>query len=248
LSGDIVTIATCVADERLSDPSNTTRLFRVFLATEGMAAKAAEHIQSRGAQKTALVYINDDYGRATAQSFKTFFLAKADHSVIEETFTLLEKDFRTQWAKLLLEEPSAVFLIGYGPGYFAALNQLRETSYSGMIIADWSLTDPAYILATGGLHSNTEVVAVEWKKGFESAYRSKYGQAGSYVLSGYAHASLDMAWRAYSASDKTIDDFSRQLSSLSNIDTVMGLVTIENNGGVSADYIVLPQTNMMGVK
>lgn len=248
LTGDVLAVATCVADTRLSDPSDQSRLFRVFLGADGMGETAAKHISGSGAKKTAVVYINDDYGRSVAESFKKHYLELPQNSIIEESFGLMDKDFRTSWSKLLQSKPDAVFVAGYGPGYFTVLNQLRETDYQGLIVTDWSLTDPVYIKATNGVRNGTKVVAVQWSPEFETSYREKYGETGSFVLSGYAHASLEMVWQAYSSSDKSVPDLAKKFSELRDSETAMGRIRILPTGGVSADYTIFTLKDMNLIK
>lgn len=238
LSGKSLAVATCVADPSLSDARDQTKLFRVFLGADGMGETAAAYITRSGAKATAVVYINDDYGRACLNSFKQKYLTSSQYSVVEESFGLMDKDFRTSWVKLLQTKPDAIFVCGYGPGYFAVLNQLRDTEYAGLIVTDWSLTDPGYMKATSGVRNGTKVIAVGWSPEFESSYKTRYGQTGSFVLSGYSYAVLQLLWKAHSMSDGSIDDLTIKFAALRGINTVMGNIDILPSGGVSAKYSI----------
>lgn len=239
LTGESLTVSTIVADPKLSDPSKDTRLFRVFLSADGMGKAAADYIETKGYEKTVVVYINDDYGVSCMEAFRRHY-EKASNQIIAEPFNLLGKDFRTSWKKLLVAHPEAIFVCGYGPGYMTVLNQLRETGYQGEIITDWSLTDPGYLKAVKGVRKGTKIVSVGWTPEFEASYRELYGATGSYILSGYSHATLELIWEAYTASDKTVDGLAESFSMLRDVQTVMGSISIEPSGGIKALYKIIP--------
>lgn len=248
LTGKCLTIATVVADPKLSAPGENSKLYRVFLGADGLGKTAAECFMQAGAKKAVAIYVNDDYGKACVTALKQHYLAAGSNSLKEEAFGLLDKDFRNSWAKILSDKPDALFICGYGPGYLTVLNQLRETDYKGLIVVDWSLTDPSYMKATGGVRNGTKVITVEWTPEFESEFKTRYGSAGSFVVAGYCHATLKLLWTAYSASDKSVNGMTKKFSELKDVNTVMGEIDLLPSGGVSAPCRVFSVNDMALVK
>ncbi|AMV35338.1 hypothetical protein VN12_24645 [Pirellula sp. SH-Sr6A] len=232
LDGSRLVVATCVADSSLSKPE--AGLYRVFLSADEMSWKAADTLLNEKAANAIVVTVNDDYGRSCEIAFRDRFAKEQGLNVQSETFEVTQKDYRDVWKKLLASKPDSIFVAGYGPGYFTVLNQLLETDFQGMLVTDWSLTDPGYLSATNGMRDGVRVVGVRPSRKFLTDYDAMYGADGSFVLSGYAYSAMDLVWKSLNTRDEP--DAVKAFADLGSTSTAMGTLEFNRQGGVNANY------------
>ena len=241
LNGSHLSVATAVAIPNIADAK--AGLFRVFPMSEGVAKVAVEHAISTGHTNAAIIYVNDDYGLGSMNSFKTQFETRGGKITLAEPFSLLEKDFRTQWTKILRDNPSSVWITGYGPGYLAVLNQLRETDYRGLIMTDWSLSSPDYLQATEGVRDGTIAVMPECSPELAERYTKRYGKEGFMVNVGYSYDTLMMIWTAFQSSDNSATNIIAGFKNLKSFKGVMGEIRVLDSGESSVSYSVRKVSN-----
>lgn len=234
LNRSVLAVATAVAIPDVADPS--IGLFRVFPTSQGVAHTAVEHAIGAGQTNAAIIYVNDDYGLGSMNSFKSQFENRGGKIILAEPFSLLEKDFRVQWAKILKENPGCVWITGYGPGYLSVLNQLRETSYQGIIMTDWSLSSPDYMQATEGVRDGTIVVMPESSPDLADRYTKRHGKEGFMVNVGYSYDTLMMTWAAFQASDGSATNLLTKFQSTKSHKGAMGEISILDSGDSSVVY------------
>jgi branched-chain amino acid transport system substrate-binding protein len=232
----VLAVATAVAVPNIAAPDRF--LYRVFPTSDGVAGAAAGYAISNGHRSASIVYVNDEYGVGSMNSFKQRFEEGGGNVVTSEPFSLLEKDFRTQWAKILQGNPPCLWITGYGPGYLAILNQLREQDYRGLIMTDWSLSAPDYFHATQGVRDGTIVVMPQCSPTLATRYREKYGKDGFMVNVGYSYDCLNMVWMAYADSSGALPDLATTFSATKNFKGAMGTISIQPSGDATAQYIV----------
>lgn len=233
LKNDFLTVATGVSVPNIADPAS--QLYRVFLSAEGVGNTGAEYAIHAGHKSVAIVYVNDEYGQSSMTAFKNKFEENGG-MVFTETFSILEKDFRTQWQKILHNSPKSLFITGYGPGYLTVLKQLRDTNFDGLIMTDWSLTSPEYLNATGGVRDGTIVVTVNHNTSFEKRYQDKYKKQGFMINVGYSYDTLLCIWEAYKQSDGSVQNMAKAFGVIKNLPGFMGNLSITSSGDVTVNY------------
>lgn len=236
LKNDFLTVATGVSIPNIADPAS--QLYRVFLSAEGVGNTGAEYALHAGHKSVAIVYVNDEYGQSSMTAFKNKFEENGGE-VFTESFSILEKDFRTQWQKILHNSPTSLFITGYGPGYLTVLKQLRDTKFDGLIMTDWSLTSPEYLKATGGVRDGTIVVTVIHNTAFEKRYQDKYKKRGFMVNVGYSYDTLMCIWEAYEKSDGSVHKMAKSFGAIKNLPGFMGDLSITPSGDVTVNYSLL---------
>lgn len=234
LKDNMLTVATGVSIPDVADSSKNR--FRIFLSSTGMGETAAGLVNKSKVTKPCVVYVNDEYGQSCLLNFTKAFEGK--ETVISEPFSLLEKDFRSQWQKIISKNVDCVFVVGYGPGYLTVLKQMREQGYNGMVITDWSITSPGYSKAVAGVLNGAYVVSVRVPQSFIDQYQKTYNKDGSYINAGYSYDTLKTIWYAYSNSDGSIKGMTQALTNMKNYPGIMDTKGIQQNGDMDVRYSI----------
>lgn len=187
-------IANAVAAPNVADPSKG--VFRVFPTSDDVARIAIDIALKNGLKTIAVVFLNDEYGIGSRESIAKYAAQNGVRVIAEEPFTSLEKDFRTQWKRILEKEPASVFVAGYGPGYSAVLQQLAEQKYAGAVITDFTLTAPSVFQATGGVKEGTYVIAPDVSTEFQKTALAAYPDAAYFINVASAYDALQLLSQA----------------------------------------------------
>jgi branched-chain amino acid transport system substrate-binding protein len=100
-------------------------------------------------KRVAVVYVNDDYGKNAASSFRSQFESGDRQVVFFDGFDAKSSDQRSLAAKLLDQNPDAVFVPGYGPAFVAILKHIRELRPDMPILGDLALVNANVLKAAG---------------------------------------------------------------------------------------------------
>lgn len=227
----IPVIANAVAAPGLAKPDQG--LFRVFPTSTEVSSLVATRLRELGATKVVVVYVNDEYGLGCRTTFSDEARELGLSILAEEPFEAVQKDFRTQWEKLLNLGPDAVFVAGYGPGYAAVLQQLAERSFTGTIITDFTLTAPPVLRATENLPEETLVVAPKISPEFKALTKQSFPDAAYYVNIATAHdAVLMVAQASKLVSDGKFGSLSEALKNATSANGALGKVSFDAKGDV----------------
>jgi branched-chain amino acid transport system substrate-binding protein len=224
-------IANAVAAPGLAKPEQG--LFRVFPTSSEVSALACDRLKELGRKRVVIVYVNDEYGLGC----RTTFTEKAKEAGLEilasEPFEAVQKDFRTQWERLLALKPDALFVAGYGPGYVAVLQQLTERTFSGTIMTDFTLTAPPVLKAVSGLSEETLVVAPKISNAFRSEAKRTFRDAAYFVNVATAHDAILLAAEAAQlVREGKAKNILEALKTASNANAALGTVSFNANGDV----------------
>ncbi|MBI4170778.1 MAG: ABC transporter substrate-binding protein [Candidatus Aenigmarchaeota archaeon] len=96
---------------------------------EFLAGKIAKRFNSIG-----ILYVNNDYGLGLFSGLKAEFVKNGKNIVATETYSLQDKDWRTQLAKIKSAQPDALILISYGREGGLIARQAREIGIGIQII------------------------------------------------------------------------------------------------------------------
>jgi branched-chain amino acid transport system substrate-binding protein len=123
-------------------------VIRLFPNADMLAGTIADYAASRFS-RVAVIYAEDEYGKSTYTTFRDRFQKENRSVVFSESFKPTDTEFRSIVAKMVAAKPDAVYLPGYGPGYIALINQIRERDPNVPIMADSPLTNPPVYRAAG---------------------------------------------------------------------------------------------------
>jgi branched-chain amino acid transport system substrate-binding protein len=224
----LLSIANAVAAPGLANPAEAR--FRMFPTSETVSEFAAKAAKDAGAKTALIVYVNDEYGLGCLTTFK----AKASEASLQllagEPFSAVEKDFRTQWSRLLALKPDSVFVAGYGPGYVAVLQQLAETRYAGVIVTDFTLTAPPVFNAVSGVREGTLIIAPDTKPEFEREVLKAFPDAGYFVNIGTAYDAILGIAVAHHTSQQNQQPIAQVLGKIEVKNGAFGSVRFDGNG------------------
>lgn len=228
---DVPVIANAVAAPGLAKPDQG--LFRVFPTSREVSAIACARLGDLNAKRVIVVYVNDEYGLGCRTTFAEEAKKVNLQILASEPFEAVQKDFRTQWERLLALNPNAVFVSGYGPGYVSVLQQLSEKAFSGTIITDFTLTAPPVFKAVTGLPGETLVIAPKISDVFRSEAKRVFHDASYFVNVATAHDAILLAAEAAKLvkEGKSVN-MTEGLKVASNANAALGKVSFNGDGDV----------------
>ena len=195
--------------------------------------------------KTAVIIpVKTFYGQEGAENFKKGFENKGGKITDVEYYTASQMDVKALVLKAMSENPDAIFVTGYGPGYVAAISTLRELEYPGVIMADSGATNPDYasmvkffdgiiFFKQTPLRDNKSDMAQHFIK----AYQERFHQPPS-DYSAFGYSSMMLLAEAIKNSDASSAGINGALSKISNFDTVLGRLKLYPDGSCSLPYMI----------
>lgn len=219
-------------------PQEKKYVMRLFPNADMLAGSMAEYASERF-QLASVLYAEDEYGRTQFTTFAKMFEGDGRKIVFHEAFNTTETQFRTTVAKMLNQNPDVIFLPGYGPGYIALLNQIRENNKSISILGDSPLTNPPVYRAAGQAAEGIVVPATlldagvsitEDQKNFLQAYQSRFNENPSINVSinfDFIHMIARAANDTNFSPDAILDYF---INTLSPYDGIVGEIRFDKEG------------------
>ncbi len=119
-----------------------TYLFRAISNSDVGAIQLAKYAQSKNYKKIAIFTSNDEYGSTGGQGFIQAATPLGIEFVANETFTVGDRDYTGQFAKINAASPDAVLVWSVGEELGAVTKQLRQSGYSGPILGPEGYTLP----------------------------------------------------------------------------------------------------------
>ncbi|MBR6022226.1 MAG: ABC transporter substrate-binding protein [Kiritimatiellae bacterium] len=131
-----------------------------------------------GLTNVALLTMEGGFGSDSGTAFSKSFIDAGGKVTEHETFVSKGNDVKSQISKILQSNPDAIYVSGYGIGYFMAINQIRESGFEKIILTTDSVSTPyakeAIKSCSNILYSGFVVERTEAYIDFEKAYQEKY--------------------------------------------------------------------------
>lgn len=215
--------------------------FRIYPEARGMAGVMARYSATRlGAKTAAVIYINDDFGRASLEAFKKEFEAYGGQVVFAESYELMQIDFRSQITKLktIYPTPDIIYLNGYGPSYGAIVKQLKELRVKSQLTADMTLGLPDTLKQVGDAAEGAYFVDGKMSSDFINKFIQRYRKEPS-SYSGYAYDIINILHIiAQHSKSFTPDSIRKGLLNIKGYHGVMGDISIQSNGDSNLEFVV----------
>jgi len=228
----ITILTSVVSDSRITQ---TDHVFRYFLSSDKETRRMAEFMVKQKKMKTAIIYVNDDFGQDAYNCFKSVYTVNGGSLVYEEGYDKSITNFRTVINKAVTGKPEAVYIIGYGNALGILSKQLRETKYKGDIMTFSSFSAPKVIEQAGTAAEGVYLTATPFdannpisdkQKKFIEAYRVKYGKLPDhYAAFGYDVA--DLLLSAIGSGKIDMHKLEANLSGQRNYQGLMGNVSCD---------------------
>ena len=192
----------------------------------------------------AIIPVKTFYGQEGAENFKNGFESKGGTITNIEYYTASQMDVKALVLKAMAQNPDAIFVTGYGPGYVAAISTLRELKYPGVIMSDSGVTNPDYakmvkffegivFFKQPPLKDNKS----EKAQHFIKAYQERFNQPPS-DYSAFGYSSMMLLAEAIKNSDASSAGINKALNNISNFDTVLGRLKLYPDGSCSLPFMI----------
>lgn len=156
-------------------------IFRNWQSDSLEAEVMAKYALEKGYGDIAIMYINNDFGKALDETFSKIFVSKGGKILINEAFEQNEKDFRTHLLKIKIFNPQAIYLLSYPQETPLILQQAKELGLNAQFLGvaafeDGSLIKIAGKLADGVVYtfaippSDEDPTVANFKKNYYSKY------------------------------------------------------------------------------
>lgn len=214
---------------------------QVALAASLPAAK-----ESLGLTKVAVMHDNQD--EFTSSAYETMKGVLADEGievVADETFATTDTEFRSQLTKVKNADPDALVLSALPAATIPLVQQARQLGITAPIVGGNAFNSPVLI---GALKDSAEglIVGGAWSSALETdgnadfinAYTEAYDRApDQFAAQAYAAAQLiDEAVRT--DCDGNREAIKNGLGKLSDVSTVLGPISLDENGEVHQEPVV----------
>ncbi|OEU49737.1 MAG: hypothetical protein BA866_05775 [Desulfobulbaceae bacterium S5133MH15] len=215
--------------------------FRLYPDANGMAGVMAHYTaESLNAKKAAVLYINDEFGRASLDAYRNVFQKYGGTVIFSETYNLLQTDFRAQIAKLkdITPQPDVIYLNGYGPSYGAIIKQLKEQGVTVILTADMTLGLPNTLQQIGEAGEGAFFVDGKMSQNFVEKFDAKYSRvATSYA--GYAYDIVNILYTIARTTDRfTVEVIRKGMHEIRNYEGAMGNITMGPDGDSNLEFVV----------
>ena len=233
---DVVIMGIAAADNvtQLSD-----KVFRAWIST-GYSTKALANFLSNDLkiQSTAVMRINNNYGKEGADGFTKAYQENGGKIVIQETYPQDVRDVRSYVAKVLDKNPDSIVVFGFGSGLAAVINQIMETGYNKPILSETAISFPNtyehVANNAAGVYFVEPIIDTKYPgyADFSAKYKAQREKT-AVAIQGFSYEALRLLAQSILAQKNTnVADVSKGLSNLSNVPTMVG--TFGYDGGREA--------------
>ncbi len=125
-------------------------IFRVgaLADVEGRAGGALV-VDKLGAKRVAILTIDNDFGRALTEGFKSYAVSKGVEIVLEEKYPLGETDFRPLLEKIKEANPDVIWATAYYAEAANLVRQAKEAGVTAQIVGQEGYDSPKFIELAG---------------------------------------------------------------------------------------------------
>jgi branched-chain amino acid transport system substrate-binding protein len=133
---------------------------RVNVMSDAIATPLAR-FAAKHESKVAVLYLNDDYGRANHDIFVRAFAGSGGEVVMSEAFDTDPSIARLLVEKVVRSKAGACFVAGYGPVYPEIFKALKQLAPSVHIFADIGLSNAPVFKSVGSAAEGVILAATE---------------------------------------------------------------------------------------
>jgi len=238
----------CSSDEIRAEKVrlNAKYIFRTWPSDSYQGQVIAHFVFERlGARRSAVLYINNDYGVGLKEAFVNEFRALGGEVVADESFDQGATDFRSQLVRIKQSGPGVVFLSSHYVEAASVLRQAKQLGLKAQFVADAALFSPEILKLAGTAAEGLIVTNPEWDpqskqsgvRTFVTEFQHAYHDTPDvYAASGYDLTRLlAQAMREKGLSSEQI----RQgLLGLKGFQGVTGRIVFDEFGEVQGHYTV----------
>jgi branched-chain amino acid transport system substrate-binding protein len=211
-------------------------IFRVWPSDAFEAATLFKYISTKHYSKTAVIFVNNDYGLAVVDSLNRALQGASLALGIRESFTPRSTDFRSQLQKVVSSDADSLIILAYPDDARPLLRQARESGIKVPIIGTSALADEAMLKsepAAEGIvlsHPKDPDATLPQVKSFQEAYKKRFGKEPG-LASDRGYDCVVLLAQAF-ASAKDGPAVIRILATIKDHPGASGSITFDENGDV----------------
>lgn len=208
-------------------------IFRVTPNDAAQGKDLAEAVYAKGYQKTAVIYVNNDYGLGVKKVFEANFKGKV---VAAEAVATDASDFKTNLTKIKGYSPDSVLLVLLGKQYVTTFKQMKELGLNAQIFGSETFKDDSILKDIGSLAEN--VFATHYSSPISSvrdawvvSMKSKYGKEPG-VFADFAYDLVMVYSEAIKKAGATDSDSIKTALQALKYNGVTGVTEFDSDGEV----------------
>lgn len=211
-------------------------IFRVWPSDAFEAATLFRYISTKHYSKTAVIFVNNDYGVAVVDSLNKALQGASLTLGIREPFTPRSTDFRSQLQKVVSSDADSLIILAYPDDARPLLRQARESGIKVPIIGTSALADEAMLKsepAAEGIvlsHPKDPDATLPQVKSFQEAYKKRFGKEPG-LASDKGYDCVVLLAKAF-ASAKDGPAVIKILAKIKDYPGASGSITFDENGDV----------------
>ncbi len=156
-------------------------IFRVQPSATFYTAKSVELLRDENLSSAAVIFVNNEFGKALKDAFVSEFEAQGGEIVAVEAYAQGDIDFRSQLTKIKEKSPEIVFIPGY-QDTVEVIKQIEELGIESRILSGPPFESQSTLQKLGGIAEGV-LYAYHFVSGkdtlkaihYEEAYLQKYG-------------------------------------------------------------------------
>ena len=223
--------------------------FRNFSRAEDEAIFLSDAIlHTLNSKDVAILKINNDYGKSSADSFKAEFLKNGGRVLAEETFAPNVSDFRTELTKLKALSPKLIYLAVYPKEGGLLLRQAKELGITARFIASVAILGGTDFFNTAGESAEGLLIATSIPvlsgtsdtsvRNFVKGYQAKYQEmpGAQHLYTARAYDALKIIVKAIDACGRDTECIKQDMLTVRDYNGASGIFSFDTNGDILADF------------
>ncbi len=240
----VILLTTIAAGSEITQ--NGEWVYRVWIQAERQAKAIADYtFQNLKIKKSAILFINNDYGITSSNIFKRIFTQFGGTITGMDSYSIEQKDIKNQIIKLIQNKPEAIFVTGFGMGYANCIRQLRSMNYKGLIVTDNTFSIPFFqeqtksanegIYFTSTLFDENSMDSISYN--FSKKYFENYNMKPSFV-GAFAYDALNLAIHCIEQGEYNNIKMKYVLNNLNNYKGLIGNIKFNKTGEIDFPLVI----------
>jgi branched-chain amino acid transport system substrate-binding protein len=180
------------------------------------------------ARRFAILYVDDAYGRVSAEVFKRAVIERRGSIEFFDLFKTGRQDFSSYIESMKQHEPEIIYFVGSGAETGTFLSQLRQKGMQQVVmtsnLAGPELVDRAKKAADGVIFLSTDLSAVEKTEAPVCERDRQYKDLDTFAAEGYDMVHL--AAKAINIGGSTSDGVKKGLEAIKNFEGIHGSIKL----------------------
>jgi branched-chain amino acid transport system substrate-binding protein len=214
-------------------------VFRIWPSDDFEVSVMADYVNRKGYKRVAVLYVNNDYGKAMYEAFARKVKGYGVAVVAVEPFQQNATDLRTQLTKIKAAQPDAIYLISYPKETIVFLGQYRQLGLKVPVLSTSAFEDPQILKTQKAAAEGvvfTSPIPPDPKDqvvmAFRKNYKAKFGKEPGLVAD-YGYDALKLIVEAARLGGGTDGErIKRGLEKIKDFKGASGLINFDANGDV----------------